>query len=177
MPAPRTAIALLAATLAGCTLQSDAEYSASQSRRERDKALPAMQQVTRQTPRGTDLAGDALTVVLAGKTLVNRYERTPGGKPGPYIIRQHFAADGRFVFTDEPRVASRPGSHNDGYRWRVTGPRLCIQGPPAPTRWRCFRMARTKGGALQWFIDEPGDAFDGQLTIVTREITNGPPRP
>ncbi|MCV2219566.1 hypothetical protein [Thauera sp. Sel9] len=168
-------LALLVIGLGGCTLKSDSEYSADQRRREREQALQGMRLSTQQTPRGTDLVGDALAAALAGKTLVNRYPQAPGNKHGPYVVRRYFAPDGHFVFSDEPQIMHWPSSDDANHRWRVDGERLCIQGPPSPREWKCYRMARTGDGALQWFIDEPGDSFDGLITIVTREILDGSP--
>lgn len=159
--------------LAACTLKSDAQYSAEQSRRNNERALQGLQAATQQTARGSDLAGEALRAAVAGKTLVNRYESGPGNTRGPYVIRRYFAADGRYRLVDDPAITGAPA--DDAHRWRVDGARLCIMGPPSPKESKCYRMARATDGALQWFIDEPGSPYDRLLTIVTREIVDGPP--
>lgn len=171
----RASLGVIALTIVtGCAYKSDAQYSADQSRREGERGLQSMRTATQQTQRGTDLAGDTLRAALSGKTLVNRYELRPGGPRGAYVIRRHFAADGRYVVVDEPNVAG--ARSDDTHRWRVEGPQLCMKGPPWPAEWKCYRMARTAAGALQWFIDDPGSPYDRQLTIVTSEIMDGPPR-
>lgn len=165
---------LLMPALAACTLKSDAQYASDQSRQRNEQAVRGMQAATQQTTRGQDLSGSALTAALAGKTLVDRYQRSPYGRAEPYVVQKHFASDGRFVVVDQPREYG--ALTNDQDRWRVDGPRLCIKGPPSQSEWKCYRMAVTSDGALQWFIDAPGTPSHGLLTIVTREILNGPPR-
>lgn len=176
MPRLRLAtLALLALSLGGCVLKSDAEHSYDPNRRERAEDLRLMQRNTQNTPRGSDLAGEALLAAVRGKTLVNRYPPARDDTRGAYVMRQHFAPDGLFVFGEEPRRMHWPSSDDVAFRWRVEGARLCIKGPPAQNRRRCYRMARAGDGALQWFIDDPDDEFDGQLTIVTHEIIDDPP--
>lgn len=175
-PQLRLAILLLPLLLAatGCTLQSDAQYSSSQAQRVRERAAEGNKLATRQTPRGAALTTATLTAAIVGKTLVNRYERPPWGKPEPYVLQQHFAAGGKYVVVDNPSVYGQSASAQD--RWRVENDQLCIQGPPNAHRWQCYRMARAADGALQWYVDDPGSPADKQLTVVTREIVDGPPR-
>lgn len=163
---------LLGAT--GCTLQSDAQYSSSQAQRERERAAEGNKLATRQTPRGATLSTAMLTAAIVGKTLINRYGRPPWGKPEPYVLQQHFAPGGRYVVVDAPSTYGQSASTQD--RWRVENDQLCIQGPPNAHRWQCYRMARAADGALQWYVDDPGAPADKQLTVVTREIVDGPPR-
>lgn len=166
--------ALSTLVMAGCTLQSDAQYSASQAQRARERAADANKLATQQTPRGAALTTVTLTAAIAGKTLVNRYERPPWGKPEPYVLQRYFAPDGKYVVVDTPSTYAQSASDQD--RWRVENDQLCIKGPPNAHRWQCYRMARAVDGALQWYVDEPDSPAHQQLTVVTREIVDGPPR-
>jgi hypothetical protein len=132
-----------------------------------------MKSAASELARGHDVAGSAIAKVVSGKTLIDRYEKRPDGGVGPYVIRRYFAADGRYVFADQPAFESPMASDED--RWRVEHDALCIKGPPEPEQWKCYRLARTDDGALQWFIAESGSPYDGLLTVVTREILDGQP--
>ena len=103
-----------------------------------------------------------------------RYERPPWGKPEPYVLQRYFAPDGKYVVVDTPSTYAQSASDQD--RWRVENDQLCIKGPPNAHRWQCYRMARAVDGALQWYVDEPDSPAHQQLTVVTREIVDGPPR-
>lgn len=169
-------VALLPVLVAtgGCTLKSDAQYSADQSRRANERAAESMKLATGQTPRGATLTTATLTAAISGKTLVNRYEKAPPGLQGPYVVQRHFVPDGRFVHVEAPTHYARPPSDED--RWRVDNDQLCIKGPPNPHRWECYRMARAIDGALQWYVDDATSPANRLLTIVTHEIFDGPPR-
>ncbi|HVT33475.1 MAG TPA: hypothetical protein VHE32_12555 [Rhodanobacteraceae bacterium] len=132
-----------------------------------------MRAATDATARGTDLIGDDLVAEVVGKTLVDRYDTRPDGEAGSYVMQRYFADGGRFVIVDSPAFESPMASDRD--RWRVEREKLCIQGPPEPESWKCYRLARTSDGALQWFIADSGSPYDGLLTVVTREILEGPP--
>lgn len=172
----RLAILLLPPLLGAtsCTLQSDAQYSFKQAQRERERAAEGNKLATRQTPRGAALTTATLTAAIVGKTLINRYGQPPWGKPEPYVLQQHFAPGGKYVVVDAPRAYGQSASDQD--RWRVENDQLCIKGPPNAQRWQCYRMARAADGALQWYVDDPGSPADKQLTVVTQEIVDGPPR-
>ncbi|HVV97801.1 MAG TPA: hypothetical protein VHC92_11725 [Rhodanobacteraceae bacterium] len=135
--------------------------------------LHDMKAATRDAAHGHELDGREIVATISGKTLVDRYEKRPDGGAGPYIIRRYFTADGRYVFADQPPFESPMASDRD--RWRVAHDQLCIQGPPEPDIWKCYRLARTNDGALQSFVADPGSPYDGLLTVVTREIVDGPP--
>lgn len=160
--------------IVGCTLQSDAQHSASQTQRARERAAEGNKLATQQTPRGAALTTATLTAAIAGKTLINRYERPPWGKIEPYVLQRYFAPGGKYVVVDTPSTYGQ--SVSDQGRWRVENDQLCIKGPPNAHRWQCYRMARAADGALQWYVDEPDSPAHQQLTVVTREIVDGPPR-
>lgn len=171
-----SALALMAISLGGCTFKSDSEYFSDQRNRAREQNLRDMRLSTRQTPRGTDLAGDALVAALADKTLVKRYPNTSFGSVRvDYVVRRYFVPDGRLILSEEPYSLHSPSSFKVEHRWRVDGERLCLQEPPAPEEWRCYRLARAADGELQWFIDRPGDDYDGLIIMGIREILDGPP--
>jgi hypothetical protein len=159
--------------LTACSPKSDSARAIDQRRRESERAVRDMQSATSQASRGKNLSGDDLVAAVRGKTLVDRYETRPDGKAGPYVVQRYFADGGRFVMADSPPFESPLASDRD--RWRAAHDQLCIQGPPQPEIWKCYRLARTNDGALQSFIADPGSPYDGLLTIVTREILQGPP--
>jgi hypothetical protein len=159
--------------LTACSPKSDSARAIDQRRRESERAVRDMQTATSQASRGEDLVGDDLLAAVRGKTLVDRYETRPDGKAGPYVVQRYFADGGRFVMMDQPAFESPLASDAD--RWRVEHDALCIQGPPQPELWKCYRLARTKDGALQSFIADPGSPYDGLLTVVTHEILDGLP--
>jgi hypothetical protein len=159
--------------LAACLPKSDSARAIDQRKRESAQAVRDMRAATDETSRGADLAGGDLVAAVLGKTLVDRYQSRPDDKAGSYVVQRYFADDGRFVMTDSPPFESPMASERD--RWRVAHDRLCIQGPPEPGIWKCYRLARTSDGALQSFIADPGSPYDGLLTVVTREILDGPP--
>ena len=160
--------------IAGCTLQSDAQHSASQAQRARERAAEGNKLATQQTPRGATLTTATLTAAIVGKTLINRYERPPWGKAEPYVLQRYFAPGGMYVVMDTPSAYGQSAGDQD--RWRVENDQLCIKGPPNAHRWQCYRVARAADGALQWYVDEPDSPAHQQLTVVTREIVDGPPR-
>ena len=168
------AVPVALAMLAGCTLKSDAQYSADQSRRANERAAESMKLATQQTPRGAALTTATLTAAISGKTLVNRYEKAARGLQGPYVVQRHFVPDGQFILVEAPTHYVRPPNSED--RWRVDNDQLCIKGPPNPHRWECYRMARAADGALQWYVDDATSPANKLLTIVTREIFDGPPK-
>ena len=168
------ALVFAATLIAGCTLKSDAQYSADQSRRANERAAESMKLSTQQTARGTALTTATLMAAISGKTLINRYDKAPPGLQGPYVVQRHFAPDGQFILVEAPTHYVRPPNIED--RWRVDGDQLCIKGPPNPHRWECYRMARAADGALQWYVDDATSPANKLLTIVTREIFDGPPK-
>jgi hypothetical protein len=159
--------------LAACSPKSDSARAIDQRRSETERAARDMRTATLETSRGKNLVGDDLVAAVLGKTLVDRYGTRPDGKAGAYVMQRYFADGGRFVMTDSPPFESPMASERD--RWRVEHDQLCIQGPPQPEIWKCYRLARTNDGALQAFIADPGSPYDGLLTVVTREIVEGPP--
>lgn len=159
--------------LASCSPKSDSARAIEQRRVEAERAVRDMRAATSGTPRGKELVGDDLVAAVLGKTLVDRYDKRPDGKPGPYVVRRYFGNDGHFAVVDSPPLESPMASNED--RWRIEHDALCIKGPPEPEQWKCYRLARTDDGALQWFIAESGSPYDGLLTVVTREILDGQP--
>lgn len=161
-----------------CGPYGDGAASARAHRRDAERRAASMATATRQTERGTDLAGPALVAALAGKTWVSRYGSFPNRDRGDYVLYRHFRDDGAFVATDNFLNSRIDAASGD--RWSVDGPRLCIvwhsQSGDDPS---CYRVARAKreGAALQIYVDAPGSPYDTLLTTVVSEVLDGPAPP
>ena len=112
--------------IAGCTLKSDAQYSADQSRRANERAAESMKLSTQQTARGTALTTATLTAAIAGKTLVNRYDKAPPGLQGHTSCSAISHRMASSFWLEAPTHYVRPPNIED--RWRVDGDQLCIKG-------------------------------------------------
>jgi hypothetical protein len=155
--------------LSGCL--SDSARSQHQHQRAVEESARGMRRSMQQTPRGVDLAGDALRAALAGKTMVGRYDGFPGGAPGKYVTFRHYRADGVLVFVNN-QFEREP---TEGDVWKIDGAQLCQRQQFYSQDWLCYRVARAGDGSLQFYIDDPGAATDTLLTEVAREIIDGPP--
>ena len=169
----RTATWIVASLLCACGPYGDAAHEARKHRRDVERRSDDMRVATRQTQRGQDLAGDALIQALSGKTLVKRYASFPNGTAGAYVIFTHYRSGGEYVLVDnwlQPEVEV-----DNADRWSVEGPRLCVLDTSYSSDRKCYRVARTPDGTLQFYIDQPGEPYDTLLTIVVREVLEGPP--
>lgn len=165
----------VAAVVLACGPYGDGAAAARAHRRETERRAADMAAATRQTPRGTDLAGAELVAAIAGKTWVSRYGSFPNGKRGDYVLYRHHRADGVFVATDN-FLNSRvdPAS---GDTWTVDGPRLCVVWHSFSGDPHCYRVARAARGELQVYVDDPGSQYDKLLTMRITEVVEGPAPP
>ncbi len=117
------AVLLLIAPTFGCeAFRSDAENFSRQRRAERARAVAGMRAATRQTTRGTDVAGEALARTVSGRTHV--FEN------GAFSADEHcyrLAAqpDGRVQY-----YVADPGAEADGLLTKITD--RVLDGPPDP---------------------------------------------
>lgn len=168
MVRPLIVMAGLALFAAGCEMfRSDAQNASIHAEKQKKKAIASMKASTAETERGEALAGDALVAALNDTTHVFEYGSAPGGARGRHIEREYFAPGGSFVF------ATSQGIRQEG-SWRVDGPRLCIVNPWFGTSERCFTIAKTTTGRIQYFIDDPASDYHTLLTKVTDDIRPGP---
>lgn len=134
-----------------------------------------MQATSEQYERGTRLAGQTLVAALSGRTLVLRYGSSSDGRGRDHVDYRYFRPDGRFVYFDTMLELDSSWKVRKGDYWKVTGPRLCTTRKFYTTEPECFQVARTNDGAFQLYVDDPGGAYHGLLTAVTREVIEGPP--
>jgi hypothetical protein len=164
------------AALLGCeAFRSDAENFSRQRRAEHGRAVAGMRAATARTARGADVAGDALTRLVSGRTHVFEYGTAPGGRPGRYVEYGYFRRDGRFVYRNTEWATNPDG--RDGDRWRVDGARLCILNGAFSADERCYRLAVQPDARVQYYVADPGADTDGLLTKITDRIVEGPPVP
>lgn len=150
---------LLIAGTIGCeAFRSDAENLSRQRRAERARAVAGMRAATQQTRRGADVAGEALTRSVSGRTHVFVYGTRPGGRAERYVEYSYFRPDGR-----------------DGDHWRVDEERLCILNGGFSADERCYRLAEQPDGRVQYYVADPGSESDGLITKITDRIIDGPP--
>ena len=167
------ALLLVTSTLGCEAFRSDAENFSRQRSAERARAVVGMQAATRQTKRGTDVTGEALTRLLSGRTHVFEYGTAPGGRPGRYVEYSYFLPDGRFVYRNTDWATDSDG--RDGDRWRVDGVRVCVLNGAFSADEHCYRLAQQPDGRVQYYVADPGSEADGLLTKITNRIIAGPP--
>lgn len=168
-------LALLIAA-AGCeAFRSDSENAVRAARAERARRVAGMQAATRETARGADVAGDALTRAVSGRTHVFTYQVTPDGRRERYVESTYFRPDGRLVYRNTLWAMDPDG--RDGDHWRVDGDRLCILNGGFSSDEQCYRLAVEADGRIQYYVAEPGHEADGLLTKVTDRVTDGPQAP
>jgi hypothetical protein len=158
----------------GCeAFRSDAENFSRQRRAEHARAVAGMRMATSQTARGADVAGDALTRLVSGRTHVFEYGTSPGGRAGRYVEYSYFRPDGRFVYRNTEWATDPQG--RDGDHWRVDGARLCVLNGDFSSDEKCYRLAVQPDARVQYYIAETGADTDALLTKVTTRILDGPP--
>ena len=165
------ALLVVASVATGCWESDSASFSRAWEA-DRRARIAGMRAATAQTAHGTDVAGDDLQRLVAGKTHESVYERTPSGERGRYVERSYFAPDGRFVYTNSTWARNPDG--RDGARWRVGGPRLCILNPDMTSTEQCYTIAVLPDGRVQYFIDAPGEETHGLLTRIPTSVHDGP---
>lgn len=134
-----------------------------------------MRAATSQTTAGRRLEGQALTDLLSGRTHVSEFQSDPSGRRARYVEYRYYAAGGHFVYLNNEWALDPAGNPED--RWRIDGPRLCVQSHAFGQDEHCYTVAVAPDGAVQFFIDEPGSEHHGLLTSVVRIVYEGPPRP
>jgi hypothetical protein len=137
--------------------------------------LKTMRARSAEYERGTDLAGRTLVDTLSGRTLVYRYRASPGGYAADTVIYRYFRSDGHFEYIDSTTVFLNLGSSMPGDYWKVDGAHLCVKRQLYRSKPFCYLVARTDDGAIQFYVDDPGGPEHNLLTVVTREIIEGPP--
>jgi hypothetical protein len=113
-----------------------------------------------------------LLTLLPGRTHVFEYGSLPNGKPGRYVVYQHYADGGRLVFRDNWVAAMSAGSAD---RWRIDGSRVCLTIAFYGSDERCYTISLRPDGQLGYYIHNPGDPAHGLLTMETTRIMDGPP--
>jgi len=168
-----TALTLCVLPLGACGPYGDGAYASRQNNKEVERSIAGMRAATDQTARGEDLADAALIAALAGRTMVQRYERFPNGRSGEFVRYRHFAADGTLQVVDNWLYPS--GGKQRGVWWKVEGNRVCTLDHGFSLTPSCYRVARARDGALQWYIDNPGLDYHGLISIKAKEWIEGPP--
>ncbi len=168
-----TSLALSTLLLGACAPYGDAAHASRQHRKEVERRTADMRVATNQVTRGADLVGAALVEALTGRTMVQRYASFPDGRRGEFLQYRHFAADGSLQVVDNWLEPS--GGEPRGDWWKVEGARICTLHHAFSQTPSCYRVARARDGALQWYVDNPGLEYHGLLTIVAREWLDGPP--
>jgi hypothetical protein len=167
-------VLLLIALTIGCeAFRSDAENFSRQRRAERTRAVAGMRAATQQTTRGADVAGEALTRLVSGRTHVFVYGTSPGGRAGRYVEYSYFRPDGRFVYRNTEWATNPEG--RDGDHWRIDGARLCVLNGGFSADEHCYRLAEQSDKRLQYYVADPGAEADCLLTKITDRIIDGPP--
>ena len=133
-----------------------------------------MRQATKTTAPGRRIEGSDLESFLSGSTHVFVYESTPDNRRQTYIEWSYFRDDGRLVYVNTRWARDQNESQNN--KWHVDGHRLCILNTHFSQDEKCYTIAVTANGRVQYFIDQPGDPADGLLTKVTDETYKGAPR-
>jgi len=167
--ASATALALLH-LVSGCWQSDNASFQRAWEA-DREKRVAGMRAATSQSARGTDVSGEDLQRLFAGKTHESVFARTPSGERGRYVERSYFAPDGRFVYTNS--LWARDADGRDGAHWRVDGPRLCILNPDMTSTEQCYTIAVRPDARVQYFIDAPGEETHGLLTKVPTAVHEG----
>jgi hypothetical protein len=134
-----------------------------------------MRAATQQTARGADVAGDALTRVVSGRTHVFEYGTSPGGRAERYVEYAYFRPDGGFVYRNTAWATNPAGRAGD--HWRVDGARLCVLNGELSADEHCYRLAVQPDGRVQYYVADGGAEEDGLLTKVTNRIVDGPSEP
>lgn len=166
-------ICLVVGTLGCEAFRSDAENFSRQRRTERARAARSMRAATEQTARGADVAGEALTRLVSGRTHVFEYGMGPSGRAGRYVEYSYFRPDGRFVYRNTEWATAPDG--RDGDHWRVDGNRLCVLNGGFSADEHCYRLAVQPNARVQYYMAEPGTETDGLLTKITDRIIDGAP--
>jgi hypothetical protein len=64
---------------------------------------------------------------------------------------------------------------NPDDHWRVDGPRLCVLNHALSQDEHCYTIAVTPDGRVQFYIDAPGDEFDGRSPASSRSSKRARP--
>ncbi len=167
------AVLFLSLLCAACAPYGDGAEATRQHRKQVAERTRDMRAATAQVARGTDLAGERLRDVVAGRTWVVRYGSFPNGQKGDYVLYRHFEPAGRLRHVDN--WLSPTAATSDEDRWTVDGARLCLLQTRIAQTPSCYRVALAAGGTLQLYVDDPDAGYDGLLTSIVSEFIEGPP--
>lgn len=174
-PVFRAAMLCMALCSSGCDLlHSDAENAGRRSEQARKEAAKAMKQASLEAPAAQAVDGDALVKLLAGKSHVQAYVKSSGGRPY-FTIYDYFAPDGRFTARDT--YSKRSPEYQGKGHWRVDKDVLCITTESEDTEAGCFKIRLASDGAIQYWIHEPGGQFDGLFTKNITDVRLGQQEP
>ena len=170
-------VALLLLATGACTemFYPDAVNSSRQAEQARKEALRSMKLSSAQTSEGRLLSGEELVSLLAGKSHVSEYRKSVDDSK-PYLTSyDYFGADGSYIGSDT--YSRRTTDYQDVGRWVVNGTSLCIVLVSPRTDEQCYTIRLEDNGAIQYWINKPGDPFDGLLTRTVTIIRPGLQQP
>lgn len=163
---------LLALSSTACsTLYSDAQNAGRRSDQARQEAERAMKQASRQAVSAQPVGGEALVRLLAGNSHVQVYVKRSSDIRPYFTSYNYFASDGRFIARDT--YSKRAPPYEGKGHWRVEKDRLCITTQSEGTDAGCFRIRLAADGAIQYWIHNPGGAYDGMLTKNITDVRPG----
>ena len=170
----RWAVAVAASLcFTGCTdmLRSDSANFARKSNQARQAAVVSNQTASHQAAPAQSVQGDALVRLLSGKSHISEFRKRSEDSQ-PYFVRySFFQSSGAFVASDTYSQYS-PDYYTHGL-WRVSGALLCITGMDGNPLEQCFTVRVEPSGAVQYWIHNPGDPFDGLITARVHLIREG----
>jgi hypothetical protein len=165
------ALLLFAATACTEMFYSDSANANRQGNRARQEAVRSMKISSAEAPAARLLSGEELVSLLAGKSHISEY-RKRARDPKPYFtIYDYFGADGSYIGRDT--YARRTTDYQHVGRWAVNGTSLCI----AASEEHCYSIRLEDNGAIQYWVNEPGNQFDGLITRVVTIVRTGLQQP
>ena len=168
-----TVTAAASLLFSGCTdmLRSDSANAARKSNQARQAAVVSNQSASRQAAPAQAVQGDALVQLLAGKSHISEFRKRSEDSQPYFVSYGFFQRSGAFVASDTYSQHS-PGYYTHG-TWQVSGPLLCITGMDGNPLEQCFTVRVESGGAVQYWIHNPGDPFHGLITARVQLVRDG----
>ncbi len=158
---------------AACTemFYSDAQNAGRKSAQARQDALRSMKVSSAQADKAQPVVGNALVALLSGNTHVEAFRKRADDSK-PYLTTyDYYAPDGIFIGRDTH--SRRTVEYQDVGRWKVEADTLCVDLPAWKADPRCYTIRLAPDGAIQYWIRQPGDPFDGLLTRNVRVVRRG----
>jgi hypothetical protein len=155
---------------AGCmeAFYSDSQNAGRRNAQARQSALASMKLASSQAAPARPVTGQALVQLLSGNSHVEAYRKSASDAK-PYVTHyDYYGADGTFVGRDTH--ARRTPAYQEQGRWSVKGDSLCIV---KTGQENCYTVRLAADGAIQYWIDKPGDPFHGLLTRIVRTVRPG----